>query len=104
LIGNDDLLVGDLVAFEKGMNVPADMIMVDGMDVECSEVELTGEPDGVVKVALDEDNYKDGNMATMLAKSQISDGQGKALVTAVGTNTVAGIISEKTGDESEVNK
>jgi P-type E1-E2 ATPase len=74
LIGNDDLLVGDLVAFEKGMNVPADMIMVDGMDVECSEVDLTGEPDGVVKIALDEDNYKDGNMATMLAKSQISDG------------------------------
>jgi magnesium-transporting ATPase (P-type) len=103
-IDNDDLVVGDLVAFDKGMNVPADMIMVDGQDVECTETELTGEPDGVKKVALDSENYKDGVMCTMLAKSQIADGQGKALVTAVGTYTVAGIISEKTAEDSEVNK
>lgn len=104
IIDNDDLVVGDLVAFDKGMNVPADMIMVEGMDVECTETELTGEPDGVKKIALDMDNYQDGLMCTMLAKSQIADGQGKALVTAVGTYTVAGIISEKTAEDSEVSK
>lgn len=104
IVSNDDLLVGDLVAFEKGMNVPADMIMVDGQDVECTESDLTGEPDGVKKVALNEDNYKDGVMSTMLAKSQISEGLGKALVTAVGINTVAGIISLKSSEDSELSK
>lgn len=104
VIGNADLVVGDLIAFEKGMNVPCDLLMVDGQDVVCSEVDLTGEPDGVPKMAIDDTNYQEGGMCTMLAKSQVVDGQGRALVTAVGPLTVAGIISVKTAEDSEVNK
>lgn len=37
----------------------------------------------------------------MLAKSTVSTGKGKALIMAVGTNTVAGVITEKTQTKQE---
>jgi len=91
-----ELLVGDIVKFEAGMKVPADCIMIEGQDVTCIEGELTGEPDAVTKVPLDESNYNTGVMCTMMAKSLIGSGIGKALVVAVGPYTVAGVITEKT--------
>ena len=96
-----DLVVGDIVKFEAGMKVPADCIMVEGQDVTCIEGELTGEPDAVVKVPINEENYREGDMNTMMAKSLVSTGFGKALVLAVGKNTVAGVITEKTMSEPE---
>jgi len=44
-----NLVVGDLVVIEKGMKVPADMVMVSGQDISCIEADLTGEPDANVK-------------------------------------------------------
>lgn len=83
------------------MKVPADCIMIEGQDVACTEGDLTGEPDALEKVALDESNYESGVQCTMLAKSLIQTGVGKALVLAVGPNTNAGIITEKTQKPSE---
>jgi magnesium-transporting ATPase (P-type) len=62
---------------------------------------LTGEPLGIAKEPIDQDNYNMGGMATMLAKSLIQTGTGRALVLAVGPNTVAGVITEKTQTENE---
>lgn len=95
------LVVGDIIKFEAGMKVPADCIMLEGQDVVCVEGELTGEPDGIDKIPVDETNYNTGIMCTMLAKSLIQTGFGKAVVMAVGPNTVAGVITEKTQQESE---
>ena len=61
-----------------------------------NESELTGEPDSLEKVPINESNYRDGTMCTMLAKSLIDGGIGKGIVMAVGTNSVAGVITEKT--------
>jgi len=91
-----DLVVGDLVKFAMGEKVPADMIMVDGQDVSTNEAELTGEPDSLEKVPVTQENYKHGAMCTMLAKSLVDGGIGKAIVMAVGPATVAGVITEKT--------
>jgi Ca2+ transporting ATPase len=57
-IDSTELVVGDLVAFESGMKVPADLIMVDGQDVQTNESELTGEPDNINKSVVTQDNYK----------------------------------------------
>jgi len=95
------LVVGDLIKFEAGMKVPCDCLMVEGQDVSCIEGELTGEPDSVEKVPVDEHNYNSGVMCTMLAKSLVSTGFGKALVVAVGPNAVAGVITEKTQTQSQ---
>jgi len=90
------LVVGDVFKFEAGMKVPTDCIMIEGQDVTCIEGELTGEPDAVEKVYIDESNYNTGVMGCMLAKSLVSTGFGKAVVMAVGPHTVAGVITEKT--------
>ena len=66
-----ELLVGDVFKIEPGMKVPADSIVLEGQDVICDEGELTGEPIGGMKETIDQDNYNDGGMATMLAKSLI---------------------------------
>ena len=76
------------------MKVPADCIMVQGQDTICTEGDLTGEPFGVEKIPINQANYKNGVMCTMFAKSLISQGRGKALVVAVGSNTIAGGIME----------
>ena len=81
--------------------MPADCILIEGQNVVCDEVELTGEPHGIDKVPVTEENYREGAMSSMLAKSLVQSGFGKALVVAVGPNTVAGIISSKTMKPSE---
>lgn len=73
-IDASELVVGDLIKYEAGMKVPADCIMMSGIDTVCIEGELTGEPDGVEKVPLTEENYNSGVMCTMLAKSLIQSG------------------------------
>ena len=70
--------------------------MIEGQDTVCIEGELTGEPDGVEKVPINEENYNSGVLCTMLAKSLITNGFGTALVLAVGPNSVAGVITDKT--------
>jgi len=96
-----ELVVGDLINFEMGMKVPADMIMVEGQNVQTIEGELTGEPDNMDKVPITVDNYQQEACGTMMAKSLICSGFGKAVVLAVGTRTVAGVITEKTQKPSE---
>lgn len=100
-IDGSELVVGDLIYFEAGMKVPADCVMVEGQDVYTIEGELTGEPDNMEKVYVEESNYNNGATGTMMAKSLICSGFGKALVMAVGPNTVAGVITEKTQKPSE---
>jgi Ca2+-transporting ATPase len=91
----DDLVVGDLIEFTLGNKMPADCIMVSGQDVQCLEDELTGEPDEKEKVPLTAENYTEDSHCVMYAKSKCVSGVGKAVVTAVGTSTAAGVIALK---------
>ena len=50
-----------------GERVPADMVLIQGQDVECLEADLTGEPDGSLKSVITHQNYKDGHIGTMMA-------------------------------------
>jgi len=90
------LVVGDVFKFEAGMKVPADCLMLEGQDVTCDEGALTGEPDFMEKVPATSENYNDGVTCTMMAKSLITSGFGKAVAIAVGPKSVAGVITEKT--------
>lgn len=95
-IDSKELVVGDIVYFSAGMKVPCDMLMIEGQDVACNATELTGEPDDIPKEPVTEDNWNKGVMCCMLAKSLVTSGFGKAMVVAVGENTVAGVITLKT--------
>jgi Ca2+-transporting ATPase len=57
-IPNSELLVGDVFEFSFGIKLPADCILIEGQNVVCDEAELTGEPDGIEKEPLTEENYK----------------------------------------------
>lgn len=94
-------MVGDVLLFSAGMKVPADCIVLEGQDIVCDEGELTGEPIGIEKIAITAENYNDGGMATMLAKSLVQSGTGRALILAVGPQSVAGVITEKTQTKTE---
>jgi Ca2+-transporting ATPase len=70
-IDASELVVGDVIHFEAGMKVPADCIVLEGQDIVCNEGELTGEPMGIAKEPINRENYCNGGMSTMLAKSLI---------------------------------
>jgi len=95
------LVVGDLFEIKSGMKVPADCIMVEGQNITTIEGELTGEPDDMDKTPVTKDNYQEEACCTLMAKSLINSGQGKAIVVAVGTRTVAGVITTKTQKPAE---
>mgnify|MGYP001006245609 CR=1 FL=1 len=78
------------------MKIPADMIMIEGQDVTCNESELNGEPDFTEKTATTVENYKQGAICAMLAKSLVATGFGKAMVITVGPATNAGVITLET--------
>ena len=78
------------------MRIPADSLLIEGSDITINQSELTGESDTVERAPLNNENHQYGVNCTLLAQSLVSQGNGKALVIAVGKNTIAGVITEKT--------
>jgi magnesium-transporting ATPase (P-type) len=68
--------------------------MISGQDVLTDEAELTGEPDQMAKVRVDETNIANGDACHMIGKSLIVGGSGKALVIAVGDYSLSGVIEK----------
>ena len=95
-----ELVVGDIIKFKMGEKCPADCLLINGSDVKCDQCELTGEPDAFIKKRVNEKNAEFGDHCYMLAKSLIVDGNGTAVVVAVGDYTASGII-EKASSVSE---
>ncbi|KAJ3358957.1 hypothetical protein HDU91_005061 [Kappamyces sp. JEL0680] len=77
-----DIVVGDVVEVETGMVVPADGILFSGFSVQVDESTMTGEPH-----AIEKDFVKD---PFLLSGTSISNGVGKMLVIATGTNSLNG--------------
>lgn len=50
-IDSAELVQGDVVMLEMGMNVPADIRLISSIDFQCREMALTGEPEPVKKDA-----------------------------------------------------
>lgn len=81
------------------MKLPADGVVIEAQDVKCTEADLTGESDDIVKVRLDESNYQVADLSgVLLAKSLCVAGSGKAIVTSVGLNTAAGEVSDNSNE------
>ncbi|DBA89907.1 TPA: hypothetical protein ACH3X2_004399 [Trebouxia sp. C0005] len=80
-----DLLVGDVMLFETGDIMPADAVIITGNTIRVDESQLTGEADDVLKDANED--------PLLLSGSKVLEGNGRALVIAVGSNSQAGIIA-----------
>ncbi|OPY70184.1 MAG: Calcium-transporting ATPase 1 [Syntrophorhabdaceae bacterium PtaU1.Bin034] len=96
-IPSSQLVLGDIVLIEAGNYVPADIRLVESVNLKIEEASLTGESVPVDKDAglvLDKeaplgDRRNSGFMSTL-----VTYGRGKGLVTATGMNTQIGHIAE----------
>ncbi|KAH3666251.1 hypothetical protein OGAPHI_004440 [Ogataea philodendri] len=109
-----ELLVGDLVYVETGEVVPADSVLVSG-ECECDESALTGETHAIRKIparyalehyeALGDASKDIGDKGVddpmLISGAKLNSGQGKAIVTAVGTNSMHGKIMMSLRHEAE---
>ncbi len=84
------LVPGDLVLLEAGSRVPADISLIEQVDLQCDESLLTGESWPVKK-------SKDTNV---FAGSIVTRGRGRGIVTATGLYTEIGKIAGQIGKSS----
>jgi Ca2+-transporting ATPase len=92
-----DLVPGDLVTLDEGNSVPADLRMVEAINLEILEAVLTGESDSVHKHVdhIPLKNLPVGDRKNMAFMSTtVVKGRGTGLVVTIGTKTEAGKISE----------
>jgi Ca2+-transporting ATPase len=91
-----ELVPGDVIVLEAGDIVPADARLLGAHALKTEEAALTGESTSVAKVAdtIQGENLLPGDQKNMVFKGTIvSNGSGKAVVTATGMDTEIGKIA-----------
>ena len=82
-----DLVVGDIIIVETGARIPADCVLIEGMDITVDEgVYCEGRESLVKKEISTGDNHRENPDCFLLARSLVMSGSGKAVVCAVGKN------------------
>ena len=103
----DDLVVGDVVKLSAGDMIPADLLLFESRDFFVQQSGLTGESESVEKLALTKatvqqsDSLLEAEALAFMGTNVIS-GSAKALILAVGDDTMMGKIEQtlNTYDES----
>ena len=91
-----ELVPGDVVILETGDYVPADLRIIEAVNLKAQESALTGESVPVEKMAarIEDEKVGIGDRINMLfASSLITYGRGKAIVVETGMNTEVGKIA-----------
>lgn len=104
MIKAEDLTIGDLVLLDAGDHVPADLRLVEAVNLKIEEAALTGESVPVEKVtmAFDDDELVLGDRKNMaFTGSTVTYGRGKGVVTAVGMKSEMGKIAEYISENSK---
>jgi Ca2+-transporting ATPase len=92
-----EIVGGDIVLLEAGNFVPADLRLVESVNLKVEEASLTGESVPVEKkagVVLDKEIPLGDRKNTAFMGTLITYGRGKGLVTGTGMNTQIGLIAE----------
>lgn len=103
-IETKDVVVGDILLLESGVRAPADARLIESHNLTVDESMLTGESFTVDKNAqaeVDEDAPLGDRLTMIYSGTIIQKGRGKAVVTAVGSDTEFGKISEKISEAEE---
>tara|TARA_B100000214_G_C23973310_1_gene631364 strand:+ start:988 stop:3900 length:2913 start_codon:yes stop_codon:yes gene_type:complete len=99
-VSTDELVIGDIIWLEDGLNVPADVRILEVHQLYVDEASLTGESDVIHKQTdpVDESSIlqEQSNMAFM--GTVTSSGRAKAIVVRVGMNTILGGIASGISD------
>lgn len=95
------LLVGDVLMFNAGDQMPADCILLAGSKVMADESSQTGETHDIEKHPLDMSAQTTVN-PFLISGTMIKDGKGVALVVCVGENTRMGRIRGMMEEEDDM--
>ena len=106
---SDDLLVGDLISVTYGDVVSADLILVEGNGIKMDESALTGESDAMKKEPFQkclELKQKGEKVPSpiIMSGTHCIEGNGKAIVLAVGDHSQKGIIKRTVSNAQEKSK
>lgn len=104
-IPRKDVVVGDVVIIEVGDEIPADGRLIASTDLQIDESSLTGEPIISKHVVTDEtpsDKEATYPSDTVLRSTMVMNGNGVAVVTAVGDSTEIGKVARKATEMTAV--
>ncbi|MGL6124979.1 MAG: cation-translocating P-type ATPase [Metamycoplasmataceae bacterium] len=103
MILSDELVVGDIVLVEAGDSVSADSILYSSINLKCIESVLTGESSEISKDAnvITKNNMPIGEQVNRLfSGTDVINGRGFSIVTAVGNKTEIGKIASLLSSKS----
>lgn len=82
------VVVGDIILIEPGMRIPADCVLVDGMDITVDESIYHEDRETIVsKQVSTGDNHRENPDPFLLQRCLVMSGSGRAVVCAVGPFT-----------------
>ena len=108
-IQRSEVVVGDILMIEQGVEIPADGILMESVNLQINESSLTGEVI-VSKTCIEESFDKEATYPSneVLRSTMVVDGHGVVYVTAVGDATEIGKVAEKatevTGNKTPLNE
>lgn len=105
-IPKSELVVGDILILETGMEIPADGEVLESTSFQVNESKLTGESVAVTKLAKDKDGDKDNNKTAYplwkcLSSTNVVNGYAIVKVTHVGENTEIGKTTKEALEEND---
>lgn len=116
-VHQSEILVGDLVIVDNGMEIPADGFLIESSEITTDESAMTGETmpmkKNVLKYCIEQrnqilaDNQRDGNSShevaspVLLSGSKVLSGEGKMVALAVGKLSAIGKIQNILSNEDD---
>ncbi len=101
VVPSQDLVVGDVVCLEEGQRVPADCLLLEAYSLVVDETKVAENPHRIIpKRPLAPDNFSDSPNPFLFGQSLVVQGNGKALVCAVGERTYMGKKAQRLNTEA----
>lgn len=98
IVPDYELVPGDIVLLQEGQKIPADARLIEANNLKTDEASLTGESEPVSKITLplNKQDALPADQKNMIFRgTHIVSGNGTAIVTAIGLDTVIGKISSE---------